>query len=211
MTHPAERRLAEESMMETATKTKPSYLGLLNAISLAESGAGVYLEAWANATSDEDLACCLRLVAARETSHGQVFCRRIEELGFSLLQRPDPGAADRVARFGNPKISDLEKIGEEREEQDPFGDIDRQIADGIFDPLTEKLMVWYVAEERDSGQLLREAYAKVRGSAGGATNGASAMNGSAAMPSSDAQAIMACMTQGFDRLEKALTKLAKKV
>jgi hypothetical protein len=211
MTHPAERRLAEESMMETATKTKPSYLGLLNAISLAESGAGVYLEAWANATSDEDLACCLRLVAARETSHGQVFCRRIEELGFSLLQRPDPGAADRVARFGNPKVSDLEKIGAEREEQDPFGDIDRQIADGIFDPLTEKLMVWYVAEERDSGQLLREAYAKVRGSAGAGSNDAAAANGSAAMPSSDAQAIMACMTQGFDRLEKALTKLAKKV
>ena len=196
--------------METETKTKPGYLGLLNAISNAESGAGMYLEAWANATPDEDLACCLRLVAARETSHGQVFCRRIEELGFTLLERPDPGAAARLAKVANPKISDFEKVGAEREEQDAFGDIDRQIADGIFDPLTEKLMVWYVAEERDSGELLRDAYAKVRAKAGGATNGASAMNGSVAMPSADAQAIMSCMTQGFDRLEKALVKLAKK-
>lgn len=198
--------------MDTATKTKPSYLGLLNAISLAESGAGVYLEAWANATSDEDLACCLRLVAARETSHGEVFCRRIQELGFTLLERPDPGAAERLAKVANPKVSDLEKLGAEREEQDPFGDIDRQIADGIFDPLTEKLMVWYVAEERDSGNLLREAYAKVRASAGGMpSNAATGSNGaSAAMPSADAQALMACMTQGFDRLEKALTKLAKR-
>jgi hypothetical protein len=199
--------------METETKTKPSYLGLLNAISLAESNAGVYLDAWANATSDEDLACRLRLVAARETSHGQVFCRRIQELGFDLLQRPDPGAAERLAKVANPKISDLEKVGAEREEQDPFGDIDRQIADGVFDPLTEKLMVWYIAEERDSGNLLREAYAKVRANAGAATNGASASHGASAtgtMPSADAQAIMACMTQGFDRLEKALTKLAKK-
>ena len=56
---------------------KPEYLGQLNAISLAESEAGVYLEAWANATSDEDLACCLRFVAAREASHGETFCRRI--------------------------------------------------------------------------------------------------------------------------------------
>ena len=36
--------------MATTTTEKPRYLGLLNAISLAESQAGVYLEAWANAT-----------------------------------------------------------------------------------------------------------------------------------------------------------------
>ena len=63
---------------------KPSYLGLLNAISLAESEAGVYLEAWANATDDEELASTLRFVAARETSHGELFCRRLCELGYDL-------------------------------------------------------------------------------------------------------------------------------
>ena len=43
--------------MDTTTTTKPRYLGLLNAISLAETRAGNYLRAWADATDDEDLAC----------------------------------------------------------------------------------------------------------------------------------------------------------
>jgi hypothetical protein len=188
--------------MPTETPAKPSYLGLLNAISLAESGAGVYLEAWANATPDADLANCLRFVAARERSHGDVFCRRIAELGFSLMQKPDPGAAERLAKVANPKVSDLEKIGSEREEADPFGDIERQCADGIFDPLTAKLMTWYVAEERDSGAILKDAYGKVR-----ARNNGHSTNGVG--PSSDAQAIMECMTAGFARLEKTLEKFAK--
>src|ERR1700712_2089099 len=102
---------------------KPEYLGTLNAISLAESEAGVYLEAWANATDDEDLACCLRLVAARESSHGETFCRRISELGFELMPKQDPAAAARLAKYANPKVSDLEKIGPDR--QDP------QIADAF--------------------------------------------------------------------------------
>jgi hypothetical protein len=61
--------------MNAHTQIKPSYLGLLNAISLAETNAGVYLRAWADATEDDDLAATLRLVAARETSHGELFCR----------------------------------------------------------------------------------------------------------------------------------------
>src|SRR5581483_12336659 len=125
-----------------ATKTKPSYLGLLNAISLAESNAGVYLKAWADATPDEDLACTLRLVAARETSHGQLFCRLISELGYDLKQKPDPEGAERVARYANPKISDLEKIGPARGEleNDPFADIEKRMAAGEFDPVTCNMM-----------------------------------------------------------------------
>ncbi|MFN0095818.1 MAG: hypothetical protein ACKVVT_13715 [Dehalococcoidia bacterium] len=187
---------------------KPSYLGLLNAISLGESGAGVYLRAWADATPDEELAATLRCVAARETSHGDVFCRRISELGFSLLQKPDPGAAQRVAKYGNPKVSDLEKMGPERaNEKDPFVDIDRQLKDGIFDPLTAKMMTWYIAEERDSGDLLRSAYAKARAKC---ANGSSTAAVATAPASTDTQAIIDCMTQGFARLEKSLGKRKKK-
>lgn len=196
--------------METTTMTKPSFLGTLNAISLAESGAGVYLEAWANATQDEDLACCLRLVASRETSHGDVFCRRISELGFELLQKPDPKAAAKIAKYANPRISDLEKVGEDDGEQkDPFGDFERQVEDGIFDPLTAKLMTWYIAEERSSGELLREQYARVRGARGSMNGSNGSMIATASGPSADAQAIMECMTAGFSRLEKSLEKLAK--
>src|SRR5215211_4562067 len=94
----------------TATTQKPSYLGLLNAISLGESAAGVYLEAWADVTPNPDLAKTLRLVAARERSHGDVFCRRLCELGYELRKKPDPKGAERLARLADPNISDVDKI-----------------------------------------------------------------------------------------------------
>lgn len=204
--------------MPTTTAAKPSYLGLLNAISLAETHAGVYLRAWADATQDEDLAETLRLVAARETSHGDLFCRRLCELGYELRHKPDPKAAERLARYANPRISDCEKIGEEREETgDPFADINEQLADSAFDPMTANMLTWYIAEERDSGKRLRSAYAKVRAKANGGQARSAKANGHAgeAMmrtdPSTDAEAIMACMTAGFSRLEKSLEKLARAV
>jgi hypothetical protein len=196
---------------------KPEYLGLLNAISLGESDAGVYLEAWANATTDDDLACTLRLVAARERSHGEVFCRRISELGFELRPKADAGAAARLAKYANPRIGDLEKIGPERDDtgtRDFFADTDRQIADGYFDPMTCNLMQWYITEEKDSARRLREAYGCVRDKAKGATRARANGNGAshaATAPTAESEAIMACMTAGFSRLEKSLDKLAKAI
>jgi ferritin len=205
-------------MAMTETTTKPPYLGLLNAISLGESEAGVYLEAWANATDDEELAGCLRFVAARETSHGELFCRRLAELGYDLRQKPDPKAAARLARYANPKISDCEKVGPEREETgEPFADIRKAMADGVYDEMTCNMLQWYINEEIDSGRRLRDVYAKVRAKAGmtSSKKKANGANGHAttievdASPSADAQAIMACMTAGFAKLEKTLEKLAK--
>ncbi len=197
-------------MAMTATTEKPSYLGLLNAISLAESRAGVYLEAWANATTNDDLAATLRLVAGRERSHGEVFCRRLSELGYSLRQKPDAKDGARLAKLADPRVSDLDKVGPERDEGDTFGEIRKSMADGVFDGMTCNLMQWYIAEEEDSGRRLREAYACVRDMAAGRkskANGRASMDG----PSGDAEAIMACMTQGFSRLEKSIEKLAKAV
>ena len=199
-------------MAMSATTEKPSYLGLLNAISLAESNAGVYLKAWADVTPDEDLACCLRFVAARETSHGEVFCRRLAELGYSLIEKRDPRAGEALAKFADPRISDLEKIGPERQEtRDTFAEIKKAMDDGVYDAMTCNLLQWYIAEEEDSGRRLREAYACVREKANGGrrakSNGAAA-NGHA---SADAEAIMACMTQGFSKLEKSIEKLANAV
>jgi hypothetical protein len=192
---------------------KPAYLGLLNAISLAETEAGVYLRAWADATCDEELACTLRLVAARETSHGILFCRMLGELGYELRQKPDPKSAERIARYANPKVSDLDKLPREREERDTFGEIEKAMADGVYDPVTCNMLSWYICEERDSGARLRDAYAKVRAKSGIAakangngkamTNGNGIANGG---PSEDAKAIMACMTEGFARLEKSIHK-----
>ena len=188
---------------------KPAYLGLLNAISLAEGRAGVYLTAWAEATSDEDLACTLRLVAARETSHGELFKRRLCELGYEVRQKSDPASLRRLAKLADPRISDLEKVGEEREETDTFGDIERQLADGVFDPMTCNMLTWYIAEERDSAHRLREAYDAVRARARGGKKANGHAREMAAGPSEDAQAIMACMTAGFAKLEKTLEKVAR--
>jgi hypothetical protein len=201
----------EETVM-SAENGKPPYLGLLNAISLAESEAGVYLEAWANATDDADLAGTLRFVAARETSHGELFCRRLCELGYELRPKTDPKAAARLARYANPKVSDCEKVGPERDEAgDTFADIRQGIAAGAYDAMTCNMLQWYVNEEDDSGRRLREAYANVRAKVG-MTSSRKANGHAAAVetgPSADAQAIMACMTAGFAKLEKSLEKLAK--
>jgi hypothetical protein len=196
---------------DTATMTeKPSYLGLLNAISLAETEAGVYLEAWANATDDAELAETLRLVAARETSHGELFCRRLCELGYDLRQKTDPKSAARLARYANPKISDCEKVGPERAETgDGFADIRANIANGVYDTMTCNMLQWYVNEEDDSGRRLRDAYAKVRAKAGMTSAKPNAAAQMAAGPSADAEAIMACMTAGFAQLERSLERLAK--
>jgi hypothetical protein len=198
-------------MAATTATEKPAYLGLLNAISLAESHAGQYLEAWADVTPDDDLACTLRLVAARERSHGEVFCRRIAELGYTLRQKRDPADGERLAKFADPRVSDLEKVGPERdgEARDVFRDIRQKMADGEYDPMTCNLLQWYIAEEEDSGRRLREAYACVREKANGRRGKANGAG--AAQPGADAEAIMACMTQGFSRLEKSIEKLAKAV
>lgn len=203
-------------MNETATK--PKYLGLLNTISLAESRAGVYLKAWADVTPDAELRRCLALVAARETSHGEVFRQRIERLGFSLREREDPGFAEQLRVYGDPSLSDLEKVryGRRSEEAgdggarpDPFAGIEAQMQDGSMDALTRDTLRWYIHEERDSGELLKQAYACIEAKAGGlpSSNGA----GSAAAPtptvSADAQAIMACMSDGFAALQRSIREL----
>jgi len=153
-------------------------------------------------------------VAARETSHGEVFCRRLNELGFDLKPKHDPATEKRLAKLANPKIADVDKLPNREEEgEDPFADIKKQLAQGVFDPMTANLMTWYIAEEYDSGARLREAYACVRAQANGGharTNGKTNGHGPTA-PSVDAEAIMACMTAGFAKLEKSMEKLARAV
>jgi len=194
--------------MDATTTTKPRYLGLLNAISLAETRAGNYLRAWADATDDEDLACTLRLVAARETSHSELFCRMLCELGYSLRQKPDPEAAERLSKYANPKISDLDKIGRARNEidRDPFAEIEQKLKEGFYDPVTANLLSWYICEERDSTKKLRAAYACVREKAekrsSAKPNGANGARQSEV--SADAKAIMACLADGFTRLERKI-------
>jgi rubrerythrin len=190
----------------------PETIELLNAISLGESAAGVYLEAWANATPDQELADALRFVAARESSHGEVFCRRLAELGHDLEMKADPEGAKRLARYANPKVSDADKVGPDRIDNDAvtkfFSETLQKVEDGEYDEMTGNLMKWYINEEKDSVRRLRGVYARIRGEAECCDE---EMMATSAGPSADAEAIMSCMTAGFKSLEKSLEKLAKAV
>jgi len=156
----------------------------------------------------------------RETTHGAVFCQRIERLGFTMREREDPDFEERLRLYADPTVSDLEKIRHPRygrrsestegEGSDPFAGINARINDETVDPLTQDTLRWFVAEERDSGALLREAYARVEAKAGGQAEDRSmnGSNGHTSGVSADAQAIMACMTQGFAALQQSITELA---
>jgi hypothetical protein len=159
--------------MDTEEANKPPYLGLLNRISIAERNAGVYLTAWAKATQDPEFARVLVLVAARETTHGEVFRQRIERLGFSLRDHDDPALAERLRVYRDSSLSDADKIrafrrtpAGEASVDEFFASIDAHAVDGAVDGLTQDTLRWYVHEERDSRELLRAAYARVEAALG---------------------------------------------
>jgi Mn-containing catalase len=87
---------------------KPEYIGLLNDIRLQEHRAGIYLKAWADKTEHPGLKGCLSLVAERETSHGDIFDRRIRELGGAPEDKDDPNFAERL-RVAGSDMTDAEK------------------------------------------------------------------------------------------------------
>jgi rubrerythrin len=144
---------------------KPSYLGLLNAIALAEGRAHTYLTAWAAVTADEEVRAVLNTVAAREGEHSMSFAKRINELGFSVRDKEDPSAKERLA-IASSRCSDLEKmerLGFHRldtgTEPDLFDDVFR---DHSIDVATGELLGRYIAEERDTARLLRCCYEKLK-------------------------------------------------
>jgi hypothetical protein len=148
-------------------KSKPSYLGLLNAIALGEGRAHEYLSCWAAKTPDPDVKQVLLTVAIREGEHSHAFTKRLCELGFGVQDRPDPKHAQNMA-IANADCSDLEKFEalgyrEGETSRDPFKGI---FDDESIDIQTGELLGRYIAEERDSGRKLRACYQILRERAG---------------------------------------------
>jgi rubrerythrin len=135
--------------------TKPTYLGLLNAISNAETRAARYFYAWLERTTDPQVRAVVHLVAVREAEHGLAFEKRILELGHTLLDRPDPKAEEKLAYLSDPARSDLDRLlylGYGQSRRDPFGQL---FDDPTIDPQTGGLLGRYIAEERDSIRRLQ--------------------------------------------------------
>ena len=140
---------------------KPSYLGLLNAISVAECRAHAYLSAWIATTDNPEVRSVLSTVAAREGEHGMSFAKRINELGFELQPTDDPGFDERmeIATSARTDLEKLDALGVLKfasgDEPDVF---DNFFRDHSIDIRTGELLGRYIAEERDSARLLRSCY-----------------------------------------------------
>jgi hypothetical protein len=144
---------------------KPSYLGLLNAISVAESEAECYLQAWADVTPSPEVRQVISTVALREGEHGKAFAKRICELGYSVLPRPSADGAEKMAIASSRDLTDrekFEKLDLGREDDPDAEDIfSRMFRDKTIDIQTGALLGRYIAEERDSGRMLRGCYAEL--------------------------------------------------
>ncbi|MCH7737762.1 MAG: hypothetical protein IH872_10235 [Chloroflexi bacterium] len=145
---------------------KPEYVDLLNEIRLKEAQAGVYLEAWANKTDNKDLKECLSFVAAREYSHGDIFDRRVKELGFATQEIEDPEFEEKV-RVVSSDISDAEKIAwlKEARLRQPTPSVreryEAAMEDESVDSLTRSLLRWFTDVENDSVAQMTEVYSKI--------------------------------------------------
>ncbi len=144
----------------------PEYIELLNDIRLQETRAGIFLKAWADKTPNADLKGCLSMVAERETSHGDIFERRIRELGYSAYEKEDPMFAKRL-RVASSDMTDVEKIAWMREAQSraPKPTVRERYEaaeeDESVDQLTRSLIQWFKGVEDDSGAYMRQVYAQL--------------------------------------------------
>jgi hypothetical protein len=178
---------------------KPSYLGLLNAIAVAEAEAEGYLNAWADVTPYDDVRQVLRTVALREGEHGKAFAKRICELGFDVMPKQDDGAARRCEIASSTTIGDAEKfqllnVGQPSTGDDIFG---AMFKDQTIDIQTGALLGRYIAEERDSARMLRSCCETVTARADNGANG-------------NSHDELAEIHSRLDRIEKLLEKSAKK-
>ena len=138
---------------------KPSYLGLLNAIAVAETAAGEAIGEWADLASDKRLAKTLRLVAMREAEHGLAFAKRIMELGYEVRQ-PDHDAGAELRKIIQSNRSDVAKLRALKFRKGPGQTdvFDSMFSDKTIDPVTGGLLGRYIAEERDTGWKLKAEY-----------------------------------------------------
>lgn len=142
--------------------SKPTYLGLLNALAVAETAAEPLFLAWADTTKDKRLAKTLRFVAMREGEHGKAFAKRMLELGYEVRPSDSTRAEKAVATAGSDK-TDMQKfralkLGKPSGKTDVF---DTMFNDKTIDPITGGLLGRYIAEERDSTRRLAADYDRI--------------------------------------------------
>ena len=141
---------------------KPSYLGLLNAIAVAERRAGEYLACWIAVTPNPDVAKVLHTIALREAEHGLAFEKRLDELGYGVIVKPSKEHSKQMKVAASTELSDRQKFEKLKlgrrlaaGDSDVF---DRFFENKDIDPQTGGLLGRYIAEERDTGRRLAGCY-----------------------------------------------------
>jgi hypothetical protein len=141
---------------------RPSYLGLLNAIAVGEKRAAEYLTAWIATTSDNAVRSTLHTICLREAEHAVAFEKRIDELGYSVIDRVDPLHGERMRIAAADDIGDREKFEQLRLQRPPqpgTADVfDNMFADKDIDIQTGALLGRYIAEERDTLRRFAACY-----------------------------------------------------
>jgi hypothetical protein len=154
----------------------PSYLDLLNRISVGESQAECLLDCWADATPNPAVRQVLKTIALREGEHGKAFAKRVCELGYEVTPVDTGDAAGRMAIAADRTLTDREKFEKlnvtsffASDAPDPFTPM---WADTSIDIQTGELLGRYIAEERDSVRRLEGCYNELCAS----ENGSGAVN-----------------------------------
>jgi hypothetical protein len=141
---------------------EPSYLDLLNRISVGESEAECLLDCWASTTPNPAVRKILTTIALREGEHGKAFAKRICELGYSVTPADTGDSAGRMAIAASRDLTDREKF--EKLDVTSFFAADApdvftpMWADTSIDVQTGALLGRYIAEERDSVRMLEGCY-----------------------------------------------------
>jgi rubrerythrin len=155
---------------------KPSYLGLLNAVAVGEGNAHCYFTEWAARTPSDEVRAVLSKVAAREGEHAMSFARRIDELGYQVRRKEEDPSFDKAMAVVCSDRTDLEKMKklglhklDTGDEPDVF---DSFFANHSIDIRTGELLGRYIAEERDTGRLLRSCYEQLKAAERGAGDAA---------------------------------------
>lgn len=179
-----------------SSSEKPSYLGTLNAIVNGERRGFEFLNAWAMKTKNSDLAGMLKTVALREAEHAASFEKRMCELGYSLREKEDPKFKKTMEIVSSDleDVTKFEKLGVGQPEQEGEDKLLLLLADKSIDPHTAALLGRFIAEERDSGQILREAYQCAKG----------------ANPSPDETVTLAGLQEQLTRLTELVCELRNK-
>jgi rubrerythrin len=191
---------------------KPSYLGLLNAVALAEASGHCYFREWAAVTDNPDVRRVLLTVAAREGEHAMSFAKRITELGYELWEKPDESLPEKL-EIVRSQGSDLEKM-----EALGLPDLDTGDKPDIFDDFfknhsidirTGELLGRYIAEERDTARLLRGCYEHLCQAAASkpATNGATKKGAKGEKAARSADSRLAALEIKVDQLCRAIDQL----